>query len=121
VIEGMPPTCTNQTVPYGTALLRVALSQALCAQATIVPPGHFATGSSLVRTFGMKVTYSVRLREQAPNPELALSGALYCFLTPFAVPRTRFAKIPVQKAITAPGRKYAVVTYRRVSIGVFSW
>jgi hypothetical protein len=37
VIEGMPPTCTNQTVPYGTALLRVALSQALRAQATIAP------------------------------------------------------------------------------------
>ena len=35
-----------------------------------VPLGHFATGSSLVLTFGLKVTYSVRLQEQAFDGDL---------------------------------------------------
>jgi hypothetical protein len=35
-----------------------------------VPPGHFATGSSFVLMFGIKVTYSLRLREQALDGDL---------------------------------------------------
>jgi hypothetical protein len=48
-IESVSHTCTNQTVPYGTAPSRWRFPRHFVpGYDRTVPPGHFATGSSVM-------------------------------------------------------------------------